>query len=119
MELSEKIPEGDYLNDAIAMLVDEDYNPAFFEDLPSLTNLQIPQELFTLFNCKLTLQECMHQVTSTSLGVIKKAKVIYFDDDKLSFVVTEGLYPGRLILIDILEPEEKFGLIGLILKLKG
>lgn len=113
-ELSDKILEGDYMEEA-TIIIDKDL-PTDFDDIPSLKNLQIPQVLFPDF-C-LTVLDCLNQAFSHSMGIIKKAKVIKFNDSELIMVVTEGKYPGCFQVITLHEPQEKYGLIGNILKRK-
>ncbi len=115
-ELSEKISEGDYTTDVTTILEEHKHSPNCFDKIPSLRDLQIPQEVFQ--ELQLTVADCMHQVCTVSAGVVKRAKVIKFDAEELHMVITEGEYPGVLLEMIIYKPQEKYGLIGNILKKK-
>ncbi len=114
--LSEKIPDGDHTEEA-AKIIDEG-SIINFEKIPSLKDLQIPQELFPDLN--LNVKDCSHQITSVSLGVVKKAKVIMFNKKLLIIVVLNsiGYFTAEFAKISIVDPEERYGLIGNIMKRK-
>jgi len=115
-ELSEKIPDGDHTEEA-EKIIDEGLIMNF-EKIPSLKDLQIPQELFPDLN--LTVTDCRSQINSVSLGVVKKAKVIMFNKELLIIVVLNSTeYPTQeFTKITIVDPEGRYGLIGNIMKRK-
>ena len=115
-ELSEKISEGDCSKEAVAIINEKEHLSMYFDKIPSLKDLQIPQELF--HTLKLTVKDCLNQILTISMGVVKKAKVIKFNAEELSMIVIDGEYPGKLNYIILHNPQEKYGLIGNILKMK-
>lgn len=115
-ELSEKIVEGDCSKEAVAIINEKKHLSIYFDKIPSLKDLQIPQELF--YTLQLTVKECLNQILTISMGVVKKAKVIKFNEKELFMIVTDGEYPGKLCYVVLDNPQEKYGLIGNILKRK-
>jgi len=115
-ELSEKIPDGDHTEEAEKIIGEGLIRN--FEKIPSLKDLQIPQELFLDLN--LTVTDCASQINSVSLGVVKKAKVIMFNKELLTIVVVNSKeYPTQeFAKITMFEPYKRYGLIGNILKRK-
>lgn len=115
-ELSEKIPDGDHTEEA-EKIINEGFT-VNFEKIPSLKDLQIPQELFSDLN--LNVKDCSCQAHSVSLGVVKRAKVIAFNKELLTIVVVNvvGEYKEEFVKVIMFEPQKRYGLIGNILKRK-
>lgn len=115
-ELYEKIPDGDHTEEAEKII--EKGLIMNFDNIPSLKDLQIPQELFPDLN--LTVTDCENQINSVSLGVVKKAKVIMFNKELLTIVVVNSkeYLKQEFAKITMYEPHKRYGLIGNIMKRK-